>query len=122
MEDNPGDVRLIEEMLKEGAFDPTLHVVSTGPDAIDFVHQSGDYCDAPRPDAILLDLHLPRMDGKAVLTEIDDDLTDVPVIALSGSLYGVDCSLTDIEDEVDACVEKPLESDTFEELVSSLQD
>lgn len=121
VEDNPGDVRLTKELLTEGSYEPTIHVVTDGADALDFLHQSGDYGDAPRPDAILLDLHLPRMDGEEVLLEMDDDVRDIPTIVLSGSQQGADLKLADVEDDVDACVEKPLEPDTLEELARSLQ-
>ena len=121
VEDNPGDVRLTKELLTEGAHEPTIHVVTDGADALDFLHQSGDYGDAPRPDAILLDLHLPRMDGEEVLVEMDDDVRDIPTIVLSGSQQGADLKLADVEDDVDACVEKPLEAETLEELARSLR-
>ncbi|MXV61268.1 response regulator [Natronorubrum sp. JWXQ-INN-674] len=121
VEDNPGDVRLIKEMLKEGGLAPTVHVVTDGADALAFLHGSGDYSDTPRPDAILLDLHLPRKDGEEVLAEMNDDVKDIPTIVLSGSQQGADLKLNDIEDEVDACVEKPLAPDTFKQLARSLQ-
>lgn len=122
VEDNPGDVRLIREMLKEGAVNPTVHAVSDGSEAIDFLRRSGDYGDAPRPDAILLDLHLPRMDGEEVLDELSEEIRDIPVIVLSGSLQGAELKLDEIEAKVDACVEKPLDPDVFVELSRSLQD
>lgn len=121
VEDNPGDVRLTKELLAEGTGNPTIHVVTDGPDALDFLHQRGEYRDAPRPDAILLDLHLPRMDGEEVLTRIDDERSEIPVIVLSGSQKGADLKLADVEDEVDACVEKPIDPDTLEEVVPSEQ-
>ena len=122
VEDNPGDVRLTKEMLKEGELDPTIHVVSDGSEALDFLHRCGEYNDAPRPDAILLDLHLPRMDGEEVLRKMNDDVRDIPIIVLSGSQQGADLKLVDVEDEVDACMEKPIEADTLEEFARSLEE
>lgn len=111
IEDNPGDVRLTKEMLKEGGLDPTLHVVSDGPDALKFLGQRGEYSDAPRPDAILLDLHLVRMDGEEVLERMGGDAEEIPVIAISGSQEGATLKLDDIEDKVEACLVKPVDPD-----------
>ena len=122
VEDNPGDVRLTKEMLKEGGINPTIHVVSDGSEALDFLHQCGEYNDAPRPDVILLDLHLPRIDGEEVVQRMNDDVSDIPVIVLSGSQQGADLKLVDIEDEVDACMEKPIEADTLKEFARTLQE
>ncbi|EMA38950.1 response regulator receiver protein [Halobiforma nitratireducens JCM 10879] len=121
MEDNPGDIRLAEEMLTGGDLDPTIHVVTDGSDAIDFLTRSDEYTDAPRPDVILLDLHLPRMDGEEVLIELDEKARCAPVIVLSGSQQGADLKLDDVEVEVDARVEKPLEAETFKHLVRSFE-
>ena len=122
VEDNPGDVRLTKELLKEGGFDPTIHVVSDGSDALDFLSQRGEYADAPRPDAILLDLHLPRMDGTEVLKEMDDDVRDVPVIVLSGAQQEQAFESDVIEAVVDARVKKPLDPDEFDSIVESLSE
>ncbi|WP_339102438.1 response regulator [Haloterrigena salinisoli] len=122
VEDNPGDVRLTKELLKEGGFEPTIHVVSDGPDALEFLHQRGDYADAPRPDAILLDLHLPRMDGEEVLEEMDEDVRDVPIIVLSGTQQEQVFEDDDIAAAVDARVEKPLDPDEFTAIVQSLSE
>ena len=70
VEDNPGDVRLTQEALKEGNIANTLHVVTDGIEALDFIYQRVDHTDAPRPDTILLDLNLPRKNGEKVLAEI----------------------------------------------------
>lgn len=120
VEDNPGDVRLIEEKLKETDLDPALHVVSDGPEAVAFLQQRGEYSDAPRPDLILLDLHLPRMDGEEVVEKMNSDVRDIPVIAISGSQEGAAFKLDDIEDEVAACLEKPVEPDDLREIAQSV--
>nr|WP_309138761.1 response regulator [Haloterrigena gelatinilytica] len=122
MEDNPGDVRLTKELLKETGYDPTVHVVSDGPDALEFLSRRGDYADAPRPDAILLDLHLPRMDGTDVLERMDDDVRDVPVIVLSGAQRDQEFESDEIEAVVDARVQKPLDPDEFDAIVQSLSE
>lgn len=86
VEDNPGDVRLFEEAFgTECAAE--LHVVSTGEDALDFVHRRGAYADAPRPDLIFLDWHLRRLDGNDVLAALNDDPSEayIPIIVLTGS-------------------------------------
>ncbi|WP_224450463.1 response regulator [Haloprofundus salilacus] len=87
VEDNPGDVRLIEEAFKEGNIATTLHVVADGIEAVDFLYQRGDHEDSPQPDVILLDLNLPRKNGQEVLEELrnDDDLQIIPVIILTSS-------------------------------------
>lgn len=123
VEDNPGDVRLTREMFREAGFDPVFHVVTDGPDAIDFLRQRGEYGDAPRPDAVILDLHLPRMDGDEVIAELDDDeIVDVPVIALSGSSAAGAVKLNEMQGRVTACVEKPIDPDRVSELARSLDD
>ncbi|NUB89451.1 response regulator [Haloterrigena sp. SYSU A558-1] len=122
VEDNPGDVRLTKELLKETGYDPTVHVVSDGPDALEFLSRRGDYADAPRPDAILLDLHLPRMDGTDVLERMDDDVRDVPVIVLSGAQRDQEFESDEIEAVVDARVQKPLDPDEFDAIVQSLSE
>ena len=89
VEDNPGDVRLTQEAFKDGNIANTLHVVTNGIEALDFLYQRGEYEDAPRPDVVLLDLNLPRKNGEEVLEEIRDapdaDLRSIPVIVLTSS-------------------------------------
>ena len=87
VEDNPADVRLTIEALREGKVRNTLHVAVDGVEAIDFLRRRGKFANAPRPDLILLDLNLPKMDGREVLAEIkaDDDLKLIPVVVLTTS-------------------------------------
>src|SRR5512136_997240 len=87
VEDNPGDVRLTREALKDGKVWCNLHVVEDGEAALAFMRQEGAYVNAPRPDLILLDLNLPKRDGREVLSLIkaDEHLKRIPVVILSTS-------------------------------------
>jgi len=87
VEDNPGDVRLIQEVFQDGKIFNTLSVTRDGEEAIDYLHQQGDYKNTSRPDLILLDLNLPKKNGTEVLAEIktDADLMRIPVIILTAS-------------------------------------
>ena len=87
VEDNPGDVRLTVEALRDAKVANELHVVGDGEEAIKFLRSEGRYIDAPRPDLVLLDLNLPRLDGRDVLAEIktDPDLAKIPIIVLTSS-------------------------------------
>lgn len=87
VEDNPGDVRLTQEALKAAKVVNTLHVVEDGVAAMDFLYRRGGYDDAPRPALILLDLNLPKKNGREVLAEIkqDEQLKTIPVVILTTS-------------------------------------
>lgn len=87
VEDNPGDVDLTKEALIGAKVCNRLHVAEDGEQALDFLFQRGSYADAPRPDLILLDLNLPKKDGRQVLEEIraSDELTEIPVVVLTTS-------------------------------------
>ncbi len=87
VEDNPGDVRLMEEALKEAGMEVKLHVVEDGEEALLFLRGEGQYAGSVRPGCILLDLNLPRKDGMEALGEIKSDvaLSDIPVVVLTGS-------------------------------------
>lgn len=87
VEDNPADVRLTEEALKEGQVPVSLSVASDGVEAVDFLYRRGKYSKAPRPDLILLDLNMPRKSGREVLSEIksDPDLKRIPVLVMTTS-------------------------------------
>lgn len=87
VEDNRGDIRLIEEALKDSSVPHQIVSVRNGMDAMAYLRQEGEYSDAPRPDIILLDLNLPKKDGREVLAEIkaDPDLKRIPVVVLTTS-------------------------------------
>ncbi|MFC7193550.1 response regulator [Halosimplex aquaticum] len=118
VEDNPGDVRLTREAFEEGNISNTLHVVTDGAEALDFLHQRGDFADSPRPDIVLLDLNLPRKSGEEVLTEIrnDDDLSCLPVIILTSSEAEEDI-VQSYELQANAYLTKPVDPSEFIETV-----
>ena len=86
VEDNPGDIRLMEEAFRDGRITNQLHILTNGREALDFIGRQGEYEDAPRPDMVLLDLNLPQVDGEDLLHEIKHhpQLGGVPVIVLTG--------------------------------------
>lgn len=92
VEDNPGDVRLVQETLKEGWRKSNLSVVRDGEQAVDFLHQERTYTAAPRPSLILLDLNLPKKNGHEVLEEIksDERLKHIPIVILTASKADAD--------------------------------
>jgi len=123
VEDSPGDVRLTKEALKEGKVTNNLHVVMDGERALQFLRRQFEYADAPRPDLVLLDLNLPKLDGREVLQEIkqDSNLHKIPVVVLTTSKaeedicrsYALNCN---------CYIQKPLDLDQFLEAVKSLQE
>lgn len=124
VEDNPGDVRLIEEAFSDGNIANTLNTVSDGQAALDFINQRGEYEDAPRPDIILLDLNLPKVDGEDVLHEIKHhpELDSVPVIILAGMDEDL-IESRDLDDDADedAVLEKPVNPDEFIKVICSFE-
>jgi two-component system response regulator len=87
VEDNPGDVELTREALRDAKVANRLHVAEDGAEAVDFLFRRGKYTDVPRPDIILLDLNLPKKDGRQVLTEIkaEPELAQIPIVVLTSS-------------------------------------
>jgi chemotaxis family two-component system response regulator Rcp1 len=122
VEDNPGDVRLTKEALKEYKIINNLSVVMDGEEAIDFLFKKGDYKDAPTPDIILLDLNLPKKDGREVLAEIknDEKLRTIPVVVLSTSENDMDIS-SSYYNHANCYITKPVDFDNFIEVVKTLQ-
>ncbi len=122
VEDNPGDVRLTREALKEGKVHNEMHVVQDGQAAISFLNRQGDYADAPRPDVILLDLNLPKMDGREVLAKIKNDpnLKRIPVIVLTTSEDEHDI-LKSYDLHANAFVTKPVDLERFIEIVGKIE-
>ena len=122
VEDNPGDVRLTKEAFKEGQISNTLHVVTDGIEALNFLYQRGDYTDAPRPDIILLDLNLPRKNGDEVLEEIAEDreLSRIPVIVLTSSESEADV-VRSYDLHANAYLTKPVNPEMFVESVRTFE-
>jgi chemotaxis family two-component system response regulator Rcp1 len=123
VEDNPGDVRLTVEALKEGKVRNQLHIAKDGMEAMDFLHRRGNYSDVPRPDLILLDLNLPKKDGHEVLAEIKEDpeLKRIPVVVLTGSKAGDDILKT-YNRHANCYITKPVDWDQFIAVVKSIND
>jgi len=122
VEDNPGDVRLTEEALKDGKVANNLHVVSDGVEAIRFLRRGAGYEDAVRPDLVLLDLNLPRKDGREVLEEIkqDEDLKRIPVVVLTTSRSEEDV-LRSYGLHANCYLTKPVDFDSFLGVVQSIE-
>ncbi|MCY3896027.1 MAG: response regulator [Chloroflexi bacterium] len=123
VEDNPGDVRLTQEAVREAKIRNTLNVVNDGEQAIAYVRRQGAYADRRRPDLILLDLNLPRKDGREVLQDLksDPDLHRIPVVVLTSSAAEQDILRT-YDLYANAYVTKPVDLEQFMRVVSSIQD
>ena len=123
IEDNPGDVRLTQEAMRAAKMTNVLHVVEDGVQAMEFLRQRGRFKDAPRPDLILLDLNLPKKDGRSVLAEVktDPDLRRIPVVVLTTSrseedvmkAYGL---------HANAYVTKPVDLEQFMKIVALIDE
>jgi CheY-like chemotaxis protein len=123
VEDSPGDVRLTIEALKEAKVTNNLSVVQDGVEAMDFLQQKGSYKDATRPDLILLDLNLPRKDGREVLAEIksDSNLKRIPVVILTTSRAESDI-LKAYDLHANCYITKPVDFKQFMTVVKSIED
>lgn len=123
VEDNPGDVRLTREALKESKLRNNLSVVGDGEEALAFLRRQPPYENAPRPDVILLDLNLPRKSGREVLAEIkaDPDLKRIPVVVITSSEAEQDI-LASYDLHVNCYVTKPVDLDQFIKVVRSVSE
>jgi CheY-like chemotaxis protein len=123
VEDDPGDTLMIREAFAHNKVRNTLSCVTDGVQAVQFLRREGAYADAPRPDLILLDLNLPRMDGRQVLAEIkrDEDLRTIPVVVLTTSQAEEDI-LRSYELHANAYVTKPVDFDRFIEVVRQIDE
>jgi chemotaxis family two-component system response regulator Rcp1 len=123
VEDNPGDIRLAVEALKEGKVRNRMHTVGDGEEALAFLRRQGPYAEAPRPDLILLDLNLPKKPGQEVLAEIkeDPDLRRIPVVVLTVSEAEADILKT-YNLHANCYITKPVDLDRFIEVVKSIED
>jgi len=123
IEDNPGDVRLTEEALKEGKVLNNLNVVEDGEEALKFLYRQDKYQNAPRPDLILLDLNLPRKDGREVMAKLKADMTlkRIPIVVLTTSQAEQDI-IESYELGVNCYITKPVDLDQFLDVVKSIED
>ena len=123
VEDNPGDVGLTMEALKEGKLLNHVSVAEDGVEALAFLHQEGKYAGRPRPDLILLDLNLPKKDGREVLAEIKEDpeLRHIPVVVLTTSTAEHDV-LETYDLHANCYINKPVDFEQFLEVVKSVGD
>jgi chemotaxis family two-component system response regulator Rcp1 len=121
VEDSPGDVRLTREALKDAKVYINLHVASDGIEAMAFLNREGEYADAPRPDLILLDLNLPRKDGRQVLEEIKESpsLKRIPVVILTTSSSDEDV-MRSYQFHANCYISKPVDLDGFLKVVRSI--
>jgi CheY-like chemotaxis protein len=123
VEDSPGDVRLTLEAFRDVGIDVHLHVAVDGVEAVAFLNQEGTYASAPRPDFILLDLNLPKMDGRQVLARIknDESLKTIPTVILTTSDAAADVA-NSYQLQANCYLTKPVQLDEFEAMVKSISD
>jgi two-component system, chemotaxis family, response regulator Rcp1 len=123
VEDSPGDVRLTREAFRDIDVSVHLHVAIDGVEAMAFLKREGAYADAPRPDFILLDLNLPKMDGREVLARIkeDESLKTIPTVILTTSDADTDVARS-YQLQANCYLTKPVQLDEFEALVRSVTD
>lgn len=123
VEDNPADVRLTVETLKEEKIYNNLHVVSDGEEALAFLHKKGKYTKAGRPDLILLDLNLPKIDGREVLKEIKSDskLKSIPVVVLTVSKAEEDI-MKSYDLHANCYITKPVDLKQFAKVAKAVQE
>ena len=123
VEDSPGDIRLTREAFRDANAAIHLNVVTDGVEAMAYLRRQGDQVDAPRPAIILLDLNLPRMDGREVLAQIkaDPSLKTIPTIILTTSEANADI-VRSYELQANSYLTKPVQLEKFESLVASIND
>jgi CheY-like chemotaxis protein len=122
VEDSPGDVRLTQEVLRDARIANDLHVVGDGEQAMAFLRQEGEFARRPRPDLVLLDLNLPRKDGREVLADLsgDPELKAIPVIVLTTSEAEEDI-LRSYQLAANAYITKPIDLNEFIAVVRSIE-
>ena len=123
VEDNPGDTRLTQEAMRAAKMTNVLHVVEDGEQAMEFLRRRSRFKDAPRPDLILLDLNLPKKDGRSVLAEVktDPDLRRIPVVVLTTSRSEEDV-LQAYDMHANAYVTKPVNLEKFMRIVALIDE
>lgn len=123
VEDNPGDVALIEQAFADRELPGTVHTVQTGDEALDWLHQRDEFSDVPLPDLVLLDLNLPAVSGQTLLEEVRSDsrLQRLPVIILTGSQSDDDL-IAVYEACANACLVKPVDPEAFADCIETVVD
>ncbi|MEV0157249.1 response regulator [Micromonospora sp. NPDC050686] len=123
VDDDPGDVLMIEEALADSDVDKVIDVVNDGQEAMEFLRRTGRHAEAHRPDVILLDLNMPRMDGRQVLGEVkrDEDLCTIPIVVLTTSNADTDI-VGSYTLQANAYVTKPIDLDDFNDVVHRIDD
>jgi CheY-like chemotaxis protein len=123
VDDDPGDVLMIEEALQDSEVEKVIDVVGDGQEAMEFLRREGRHSDAVRPDVILLDLNMPRMDGRQVLGEVkqDEDLRTIPIVVLTTSNADTDV-LGSYTLQANAYVTKPIDLDDFNDVVHRIDE
>jgi chemotaxis family two-component system response regulator Rcp1 len=123
VEDNPGDVRLMQECFRDAGAPVRLHLAADGVEAMTFLSREGEHQNAPVPDLILLDLNLPKLDGREVLARVkqDEQLKAIPIIILTTSDAEADI-VKSYQLHANCYVNKPVQLDAFESLVQSISD
>ncbi len=122
IEDNPGDVRLTQEAFKEGKLINNLHVVEDGIEALAYLRKQGKFKNEPQPDLILLDLNLPKKDGRELLAEIKEDqhFKHIPVVVLTTSTAEADI-IKSYESHANCYITKPVDMNQFIKIVKSIE-
>jgi CheY-like chemotaxis protein len=123
VDDDPGDVLMIEEALEQLDSARVVHVVNDGEEAVAFLRRQGRYADAPRPDVVLLDLNMPRMDGRQVLAEVkaDEDLRTIPIIVFTTS-QAPDDVVRSYALHANAYVTKPINLDELNDIIKRIDE
>jgi CheY-like chemotaxis protein len=123
IEDNPGDVRLAQEAFKEGNINVDLNVAMDGMEAINYLRKVGEFSSATTPDLVLLDLNLPKKDGREVLSDIkaDPTLRSIPVVILTTSNAEQDI-LNSYNLHVNCYINKPVDFDRFFDIIQKIED
>lgn len=123
VEDNDGDIRLIERAFETRDLPGTLHTVQTGDAALDWLYQRGEFAEHPRPDLVLLDLNLPATSGHDILDEISSEphLRRLPILVLTSSQSDDDL-IRAYEKGANVCLHKPVDPDEFSDLVQTVTD
>ncbi|MBY8874693.1 response regulator [Micromonospora sp. PLK6-60] len=123
VDDDPGDVLMIEEALADSDVNKVIDVVNDGQEAMEFLRRTGRHAEAHRPDVILLDLNMPRMDGRQVLGEVkrDEDLRTIPIVVLTTSNADTDI-VGSYTLQANAYVTKPIDLDDFNDVVHRIDE